>query len=448
MQPTGATTTHTIDELFSARSFYVAHRGSGDNWPEHTMQAYSRSAELGLKAIEVSVNATRDGVLVCHHDTTLLRTTGHDLAIAELTFEELQAHLVDARRWLGPAAQPQPIPRLDDVFERLASTRVLFVEDKQGTNATALLDLMDRQPASTEHLIWKQWAAAKQYRLARSRGYRTWGYFNRDLLSRPDRYADELDYVGVHHSASDAQIEKLVGFGKPVIGWEVHTRAMRDRMARLGVRGFMCSNVPYVMRSDPASQADTFASGLRAAGDLPWTTDRGWDVQPGFDPLSQALIMDGEGTRSYVMGSMAPVVAASYTLSAELRWPDTTPAARDHAGIAFGQEDDRAYRVRIPSAVGGYHTILRANGLLELYVRAPGVADATNLATVKTDQVQAGQWVALQVVVTPTQITVRRQGAEHWVVTARDERYRGGYFSLCKNYAGELPVQFRAVTIT
>jgi len=446
--PAGAATKYTIDELFAAPSFYVAHRGSGDNWAEHTLQAYSHAAELGVKAIEISVNATRDGVLVCHHDTTLLRTTGHDLAIAQLTWSELSDHLVDARKWLGPSAQPQPIPRLDEVLELLGGSHVLFLEDKQGTNTTALLDRMDQQQGSQERFIWKQWVAAQQYRLARSRGYRTWGYFNRDLLGKPDRYVKELDYVGVHHSATDTQIEKLVDFGKPVIAWEVHTRAMRDRMARLGVSGYMCSNVPYVTRSDAAAQADTFGSGLRAAGDLPWSTDRGWGVQPGFDPLSQALTVRGEGVQSYVMGSMAPIVADTYTLATEMRWPDGLPGERDHGGIAFGQKDDQAYRVRVPSAQGGYHAILRTNGLLELFERAPGVVDATSLGVVKTDEVQAGQWVGLQVSVSPSKIIVRREGAERWAVTVDNSHYRGGYFSLCKNYRSDLPVQFRAVTVT
>src|SRR6478735_7476996 len=60
--------THTVDSLVSTTPFFIAHRGSGDNWAEHTMEAYSEAVALGAKAIEVSVNATKDGVLICHHD--------------------------------------------------------------------------------------------------------------------------------------------------------------------------------------------------------------------------------------------------------------------------------------------------------------------------------------------------------------------------------------------
>ena len=72
----GDTGPFTVASLLAAPSFFVAHRGSGDNWPEHTMRAYKGSAAAGLKAIEVSVSATSDGVLVCHHDLNTQRVTG------------------------------------------------------------------------------------------------------------------------------------------------------------------------------------------------------------------------------------------------------------------------------------------------------------------------------------------------------------------------------------
>ena len=97
---------HMVATLFENDRFIVAHRGSGDNWPEHTMHAYEQSVNSGVPALEVSVNATKDGVLVCHHDQSALRVTGQDRKVAELTYAELSGLRVDARAWLGPSTAP------------------------------------------------------------------------------------------------------------------------------------------------------------------------------------------------------------------------------------------------------------------------------------------------------------------------------------------------------
>lgn len=437
----------TIDSLFSTAPFYVAHRGSGDNWPEHTEEAYSSAVALGAKAIEVSVNATSDGVLVCHHDKSTLRSTGQDLTISETTWAELSTLEVDAREWLGPAAERQPIPRLEDVLEKFAATHVIFIEDKQGTNAVGLLDLMDTFPDSTSHFVWKQWAGAEQYALAAKRGYKCWGYFGRDLLAELDRLSERFDYLGVPHASTDDEIARVVALGKPVIAWEIHYRWMKARMEALGVVGMMCSNLPYVTDIAAPEVVDHFASGLRTAGDLPWTTDKGWSVQPAFVKENKSVSLSHKEIQSYVMGSMCPVGLDTYRIQFEMCWPDTLPQDHDHAGIAFGAEDDQPYRVRIAGTSSGYHVILRPTGSLELFRRAAGAADGTLLGSVDTAAARPGDWIQLEVAVAPAGIDVYRLDGQGWSFTTKDATYRGGYFRVCKNYVGAPPVEFRAIKV-
>lgn len=437
----------TVDTLFSTKPFYIAHRGSGDNWPEHTREAYSNAVELGVQAIDVAVNATSDGVLVCHHDKSTLRTTGQDLTISETTWEELSKLRVDAREWLGPAAAPQPIPRLQDVLEKFAATHVIFIEDKQGSNAVALLDLMDTFPEATSHFIWKQWGGAGQYALAAKRGYKCWGYFGPELFNDLDKLAGRFDYLGVPHTATDDEIARIVAFGKPVIAWEVHYRWMKARMGALGVAGLMCSNLPYVAEIAKPELVDHFASGLRTAGDLPWTTDKGWGVQPAFVKENKSVSLSHQEIQSYLMGSMRPVGSDTYRIQLELCWPDTLPKAHDHAGVAFGAADDRPYRVRIASEASAYHVILRPTGSLELFRRAAGDADGTLLGSVATTVARPGEWIQLEVAVTPGGIDVYRLDGRGWSFGTKDATYRGSYFWLCKNYPGAPPVEFRAVKI-
>ena len=443
---------YTVDDLLASESFRIAHRGSGDNWPEHSAQAYRQAVACGARAIEISVQATVDGVLVCHHDLNTQRMTGVDLDIAATTFEQLAGLRNDARAWLGPRSGLVPIPQLKDVLDEHATRRVIFIEDKQGTNTEALLEMMDSYPDATEHFVWKQPADSNRYRVAQQHGYRTWGYFTEDYLDRLDEFADRYDMLGMHHNARDEVIARFVLTGKPVICWEVHTRHLRDRLLSSGVRGLMTSNYPYVSTHGPIATTDGFATGLRAAGDLPWAL--AWSQQPTIDPEATSIRLDSPEKSSYCMGSMCPISAGEYTLAFEMRWADAVPRNGEHAGIAFGQKTDLPYRVREPGAGSGYHLVVHADGVLELFGRVADTISGYSLARIATKAPLPGAWLRLTVKVTPEQIIVARwpmPGEEFEVrvfdlMVVNNQDFRGGYFSLCKNYSDGPAVEFRSIS--
>ncbi|MFC8302314.1 glycerophosphodiester phosphodiesterase [Specibacter sp. NPDC057265] len=439
---------HTVASLLAASPFYIAHRGSGDNWTEHTMQAYQESVAHGMAAIEVSVNATSDGVFVCHHDTNLRRSAGDERKISELSFSELSTIAVDARKWLGPAAAPQAIPQLRDVLDAMAGTHVIFLEDKQGTNTTALLDLMDQYPDSTNHLIWKQSSKGAHTAQVKSRGYRVWGYFDADQRATFADVVPALDLAGLSVDADDDAYRELVAMGKPVIAWEVHTRSQRDRLAALGVQGMMCSNILYVREERPGATSDAFGTGLRAAGDLPWALDKGWGVQPALDPGAGTISLGMDSHASYVMGSLSPWSAESAILTVELCWPVWPPELGETAGLAFGQASDEPYLIHQPAAVAGYHLLLHPDGELVLHSRRAGQGEGTRLASVATRAVESGEWVSLTVRLDAAGVEVSRSGEAEWKLRVEDAGHRGGYLSLCKNYPAAKPVAFRSVSIS
>lgn len=440
---------HTIDSMLAAAPFLIAHRGSWDNWPEHTMAAYLGAARAGAVAIEISVSATSDGKLVCHHDLDTERTTGRKLVIKDSTYAEISGLRVDARKWLGPNAPLEKIPLLSTVLNALAASHVLFIEDKQGTNTTELLDLMDSYPQSRQHLIWKQPAAAGQASAAIKRGYSTWGYFTKDQIDQVPELQDQFTYLGVHHSVRDDQLAAVVKLGKPVICWEVHTRDLRDRLLGLGASALMCANLPYLAGDSPLGASDRFSEGLRAAGDLPWNVGQGWELQPEIKAGTGSLLMAAPANSSYRMGSLGPVQQDVYSISFQLRWPTVLPADDAlHAGIAFGQERDLPYRVLIPGDSGGYHLVIRPSGEMTLLLRHPGEAGGLRLGVVQTKAVAAGDWMSFRIDLAPDGVRYSRLDGEGWAGMSPDRRYRGGYFSLTRNYAEDAPVEFRAVRVT
>lgn len=69
----------------------IAHRGGSLLRPENTLTAFTHAYALGVRTIETDLHLTRDGVLVCHHDDTLDRTTDGRGPVRAHTLAELDA---------------------------------------------------------------------------------------------------------------------------------------------------------------------------------------------------------------------------------------------------------------------------------------------------------------------------------------------------------------------
>lgn len=67
----------------------VAHRGSSETVPEHTLAAYLRAIDDGADALECDVRLTRDGHLVCVHDRRIDRTSNGRGVLSTLELAEL-----------------------------------------------------------------------------------------------------------------------------------------------------------------------------------------------------------------------------------------------------------------------------------------------------------------------------------------------------------------------
>lgn len=123
----------------------IAHRGAHDSKRgihENTLEAFQRAMDLGCWGIELDVHATRDGVLVVHHDPTLERLWQKDLRIAELDYKALKRHA------------PR-VPALAEVVERFSAGMHLFIELKSPFNAEEILykTLKHLTPCADYHLL-------------------------------------------------------------------------------------------------------------------------------------------------------------------------------------------------------------------------------------------------------------------------------------------------------
>jgi glycerophosphoryl diester phosphodiesterase len=102
----------------------IGHRGAPRERPENTLASFLRALDLGADAVELDVHATRDGVVVVHHDfvpraaSSVTALKGRP--IAELTAAELATfHVSD-----------EPIPTLDAVLDAIGARATVYVEIK------------------------------------------------------------------------------------------------------------------------------------------------------------------------------------------------------------------------------------------------------------------------------------------------------------------------------
>ena len=119
-----------------------AHRGGRISDDEHafenTMLAFERAVALGYRYLETDAHATRDGVLLAFHDTTLHRTTGSGGSLADLTYDDVR------RLRIGGT---EPIPLMHELLTAWPDVRVNI--DAKSTACVAPLSAV-----VGEHRAW------------------------------------------------------------------------------------------------------------------------------------------------------------------------------------------------------------------------------------------------------------------------------------------------------
>ena len=105
------------------RLWRYAHRGYHDKpaIPENSMAAFRRALEHRF-GVELDVHLMRDGNLAVIHDSSLKRTAGVDVAVEDLTAEELKQYRLEGT--------DETIPLLEEVLTLFEDQTPLIVELK------------------------------------------------------------------------------------------------------------------------------------------------------------------------------------------------------------------------------------------------------------------------------------------------------------------------------
>lgn len=120
----------------SEEALVIAHRGGRGLWPENTLYAFEKAAELGVDVLEMDIHSTSDGGLVAMHDDTVDRTTDGSGPIHDFTLAELK-DLDAGYYWTNDDGETYPfrdqgitVPTLEEIFSSFPDHR-LNIEIKQ-----------------------------------------------------------------------------------------------------------------------------------------------------------------------------------------------------------------------------------------------------------------------------------------------------------------------------
>lgn len=120
-------------DLPKLRGHFYAHRGlHGEDCPENSMAAFRKAVERGY-GIELDVHLLADGSLAVIHDSSLVRTTGQEGVVEELTADRLSQIRLEGTE--------ETIPLFSQVLELVSGKVPLIIELKTyKRNHAALTD--------------------------------------------------------------------------------------------------------------------------------------------------------------------------------------------------------------------------------------------------------------------------------------------------------------------
>lgn len=112
----------------------LAHRGFSLSGLENSMAAFQAAVDLGFHFVETDAHATRDGVAVALHDSSLDRTTDARGRVGDLPWDKVM------RARIGGT---EPVPRLEDVIATWPHVRV-NIDIKADAGIAAVVDAIER----------------------------------------------------------------------------------------------------------------------------------------------------------------------------------------------------------------------------------------------------------------------------------------------------------------
>jgi glycerophosphoryl diester phosphodiesterase len=220
----------------------IGHRGAPRERPENTLASFLRALDLGADAVELDVHATRDGVVVVHHDfvpraaSKVAALRGRP--IADLTAAELSTFRVS----------DEPIPALSAVLEAIGTRATVYVEIKGRAIEQAVMATVEAVP-SAQHVAVHSFDHRAVARACALRPDIPGGILSASYLidaAGALRAAGARDYWQEWSMIDEDLVHVIHEASGRVIAWTVNEPEDARRLASIGVDG-ICTDVLQII---------------------------------------------------------------------------------------------------------------------------------------------------------------------------------------------------------
>jgi len=254
----------------------------------------------------------------------------------------------------------------------------------------------------------------------------------------------KIKYVcyGNTESGNDARIASARSVGINVLRYTINRRTDVATELALGAIGVMTDEYLYLSRSTAIATRDTFtADGKWMSGMIANNSNRGL-IYAGHVWGYETLV---GGYAGCLMGWACPLASpTNFTLSFTFKHESVVAGDISRWVSAFiCADDDTEHKDLSTDEIQGYHILVRANGLMQIYKKAKGVA-VTPIASSSGTAFTLSNFVTIYIAVTPTTITVSRSDTAQ-TTTVTDAAYRGGYFHIGRSGCS---AKFKDIIIT
>lgn len=228
----------------------TAHRGSSIKYPENTMLAFVGALNEQANWIELDVQETKDDVLVVSHDNNLKRTTGKDIKITDMNYDEIKE--IDVGSYLNSNYPISYIPRLEDVIKWASSNNMKVnielkpngMENDLEEKVIALIKKYNFEDncvvASGKYEVLEK---VKEIDDDIKTAY-VMSFFYGDIIK-----LDKVDVFSIEASSINNElVKKIHNNGKEIYAWTVNNSDSINKMLELNVDNIITDDVELAYR--------------------------------------------------------------------------------------------------------------------------------------------------------------------------------------------------------
>ncbi|RRJ84693.1 glycerophosphodiester phosphodiesterase family protein [Aestuariirhabdus litorea] len=223
----------------------IGHRGCAGLAPENSEAALRLAASLGVKAVEVDVALTREGMLPIFHDNSLSRCTNGRGSIRDADWNYLAA--LDNGSWFDRRFAGSRILQLDQLLALTTELGLMLnlelkVHDTEAEAlASAVAERMEKRDEKNDNgLVVSSFSHAALEAYHRLQPRHAIGYLFEGIPSDWQSLAESVGAATIHADASritEADVARVKTQGYPLFLYTLNQRRQFDRWITAGVDG-------------------------------------------------------------------------------------------------------------------------------------------------------------------------------------------------------------------